>query len=411
MKQALVFSDRNGAELEPINSRYSPAMLSIGGRPVLENTLILCQQLGIEEVWLVTGANDEGIREYFESGARWSLNILYIRSRRRECPDSVRRRIGSRLAANFIALRGDIYRPLNREYLSSDNTELPGTKRFWIEMTAGEQEQSLAPLTWSEDGQSLPGEPKSPDLLCTLAAYHQLAIGLDKEQLRQSQPGALSQLHHSLIESGNAIIGDFSEVENGCRMTGTNAIGRHCLISRGACLHNTVILDDTFIGPGMSLENCIVDRNRIIRVDLGVTLNVDDPFFASSCTESPFRALVFKALERILAGSFLMALCVGFRPRQPSPVPLRSLLAKAVRGEISLFGKLNSPPEGSEEMPWHSAWQAIPEGAISRSSLVYGMDRDATLTAVAEVELDQPRSLASLIRYTGLYLRACFWAG
>ncbi|UDL07027.1 sugar phosphate nucleotidyltransferase [Marinobacter sp. CA1] len=411
MKQALVFADRDGRELNPLNENYSPAMLPIAGRPVLENTLILCQAAGIDEIWLVTGDNDFELRSYFESGARWSLVIKYLRARAGEHPANVRKRIGSRLDSGVVVLRGDIYRSLDLLTKApdgqSDTSEFKRELYDWI--SEHHVNQNLDPLAWPPSSNTAEFSGEAHHLIKSLKDYHYLATNESASAVELIQPGAQSDLHHSSIESGTTTLGDYSRVEIGARLNGNNAIGSSCLISRGAALENAVIMNGSFVGSGMQLSNCIVDHSRVMRVDLGVCLDVEDPFFVSSNANPINTSFVLIVFQQALAAVLLLLTHCGVGFFNPTPEHRRCTqrrLARACKGEIRLFGRpRTTAPDISPNMPWTEAYLAVPEGAISPAELQFGSNASPTVISLAEIESNRPLSISVVARLTCAYFR------
>lgn len=83
IKKALIPAAGKGIRAYP-KSRYIPkAMIEIGGKPLLENTiLILRDQMEIRDIIIIVGHLAERITDYFGDGHRWGINIRYV-----NCPD------------------------------------------------------------------------------------------------------------------------------------------------------------------------------------------------------------------------------------------------------------------------------------------------------------------------------------
>ncbi|MBU2955905.1 sugar phosphate nucleotidyltransferase [Marinobacter sp. F3R08] len=420
MKQALVFADRSGDELFPLNEHFSPAMLPVAGHPVLEYTLDRLQSRGIEQVFLIVPANDTQIRHYFETGVRWSLSIQYLSARSDDTPDRVRARLGGSLNAPFAALRGDVWRSPSS---SGQDESAP-----YCGISEGYRNQyelwhntnnSLEALVWEKTaGQSTESTSSQCGFrgLTSLTEYHQLATASAdpgwwpssagrSEDLRS---GALTRVHPVSLRDGFSCVGDFSMIELGAELSGLNSIGNHCFVARGAALKNAVILDNTFVGAGMRVENAIVVQQRVIRVDLNATLDIRDSFFLAPNRSKAAKNTIYQLLERVLAGLLLIAGFITSRIRQEprrqslERVQAHQDLKHALLGKIRLFGRPQSSrisdQLAGENYPWHEQFQNLPIGALSPASLVYPDATDPVLLSLAEIELNDRSSLRTLLK-------------
>ncbi|MBZ0333426.1 sugar phosphate nucleotidyltransferase [Marinobacter sp. AL4B] len=418
MKQALVFADRSGTELSPLNEHYCPAMLPVSGRPVLEHTLTHLQQAGVEQIFLVVPNGDISIRNYFENGARWSLDIRYLNARESDSTDRVRVRLGNSLAAPFIAIRGDVWRS---ELRSVSEAAAPYCK-------VSDQQGNLFEL-WHNDQNSLDALDWSPksnqahthrqnivdfDPLCHLNNYHQLVTSmvLDKASMHSTLAplalslGAQTRVHPMSVNDGTTTVGDFSCIEIGAQLSGTNYVGRHCFIARGAALKNTVILDKTYVGAGMSLENAIVVQQRVVRVDLNASLDIKDSFILASNRQPWLKKWSYLTAERVVAFALLLAagvvnaLSLRIYNHSLTSRPSRNALYAAVTGKIRLFGRQPCTEDMSgltASYPWVAQYYKLEPGALSPAKLAYPYTEDPILLTLAEIELSKKDSWKALM--------------
>ncbi len=420
MKQALVFADRLGEELVPLNEHYAPAMLPVAGHPVLEYTLDRLQSAGVEEVFLVVPAGDTQIRNYFEGGVRWSLTIHYLSARADDTPDRVRLRLGNALEAPFAALRGDVWRCPSSIKLddSAPFCGLSERARNQYELWCNTS-NSLQALAWQKPtGQaSLSESPRGRIYgLVSLVDYHQLATAsadpawwpvAHRRAGSGLYSGALSRVHPASYRNGHSCIGDFSLIELGAELSGLNAVGHHCFVARGAALNNAVVLDNTFVGAGMRVENAIVIQQRIIRVDLNATLDIQDAFFLAPSRTKRTTELLYRSFERLLAVillglSLTASLMRGADQNYLTRFEVRRALRQTLAGRLALFGRPQSSRISDqlnhEDCPWLTQFQSISVGALSPAALAYPGAKDPVLLSLAEIELYAPLSLRALLK-------------
>ncbi|QSP93981.1 NDP-sugar synthase [Marinobacter salinisoli] len=410
--QALVFADRTGEELAPVNELYCPAMLPVGGIPVLEHTLVQLQGAGITEVFLVVPTGDTHIRSYFEDGARWSLQLYYLVASTADTPDRVRARLGRNLAEPFAALRGDVWR---KELSAPEENCAPYCTLSNAKTTRFElwnvRSNSINALCWSAASDAPMSGAKTDDdfsELGSLREYHRIATATANVSAGQSgeagsrglQVGALSKAHAVSLRDGRTLVGDSCQLEAGVELSGNNAIGNGCVIARGASIKNSVILDHTYIGHGMRLENAIVVKQRVIRVDIGATLDVQDSFFLASSQFDLGQGFFGRMVERFIALALIpLSVLCRFFPQSSDRVLARQhtpkLLWHVVAGRLRLFGRPQSAPIADqlakEGLPWSVEYQRLETGAFSPAELHYRGSEDANLLSLAEIELAQIR--------------------
>ncbi|WP_417536689.1 hypothetical protein [Methylophaga sp.] len=412
MKQALVFADRLGEELSPLNDHYCPAMLPVSGCPVLEHNLAYLQHAGVEQVFLVIPNGNTSIQNYFESGARWSLDIRYLSARASDSADRVRVRLGSWLEAPFMAIRGDVWRS-GLTSISEDAAPYCGLsdqQGNQYELWHNDQ-NSLDTLNWSNS--SLPTLPQSRhssyfDPLCHLNDYHQLVMSRVRHESSMAplDLGAQTRVHPMSVTDGTTTVGDFSCIEIGAQLSGINSVGRHCFIARGASLKNTVILDKTYVGAGMSLENAIAVKQRVIRVDINASLDINDSFILASNRDPWLQQMAYRATERALAVVLLVmaglvsALSLGLYAHSVASRDNRAALYSALTGKLRLFGRAPCTDEMSPlsgDYPWAAHYNKLEPGALSPAKLVYPGTKDTVLLSLAEIELCKTDSWKALL--------------
>lgn len=67
-----------GKRLYPLTEDCPKPMLKVGGRPILEHILVRCLNAGFYRIFISTHYLPEVIRDYFQDGSKWGLDIQYI---------------------------------------------------------------------------------------------------------------------------------------------------------------------------------------------------------------------------------------------------------------------------------------------------------------------------------------------
>ncbi|MFT5173797.1 MAG: NDP-sugar pyrophosphorylase family protein [Gammaproteobacteria bacterium] len=300
--QAVIFADRHGAELAPLCQAQCPALLSVANRPLLQYTIEDLATAGVTDILLVVSDNAARIEALFGDGAMWGVRIRYLLSRGEESPQRVLTRFATLLQTPFLAARGDVLRSAAcTELLSAAESRTGpvigarlGTAQIGLCLVR-EWPAALPGLAWPlghTDPHTEACAPLKHALfapLDSLACFHKSALQMagsgDKhlpapgvEHAPGLRAGRLSQIHPQNQTSGGHIaIGEQAWVHGTARLMGLCVIGSDCYIDRGVQIHNTVVMPGTYIGENLQIENAIIDGNRLIRIDLGIEIEIDEP--------------------------------------------------------------------------------------------------------------------------------------
>ena len=77
--KALVLAAGKGSRMGPLTDQFPKHMLPFAGKPILEWTIeLLRDDLKIDDIVIVTGFNEEVIRDYFGNGRKFNVNIWYL---------------------------------------------------------------------------------------------------------------------------------------------------------------------------------------------------------------------------------------------------------------------------------------------------------------------------------------------
>lgn len=76
--KAIVLAGGKGVNLSPFTATRPKPMINVGGRFILENTIGLLKESGINVINIVVGHKADAITKYFEMGTDFGVNIHYI---------------------------------------------------------------------------------------------------------------------------------------------------------------------------------------------------------------------------------------------------------------------------------------------------------------------------------------------
>ena len=67
-----------GTRLAPLTDNCPKPLLKVGDKPILETIILECIKYGFHNFYISTHYKPEAIREYFEDGSKWGINITYV---------------------------------------------------------------------------------------------------------------------------------------------------------------------------------------------------------------------------------------------------------------------------------------------------------------------------------------------
>lgn len=79
--KAVILAGGLGLRIREVVKDVPKPMAMVGGRPFLEYLIIQLRQWDIRDIVITTGYKGELIKDFFKSGEKWSVNILYSEER------------------------------------------------------------------------------------------------------------------------------------------------------------------------------------------------------------------------------------------------------------------------------------------------------------------------------------------
>ena len=76
--KAVILAAGEGTRLRPFTFTRPKHLLPIIGKPLLEHTIDSLKNIGIKDIVIVIGYLEEMIREFFEDGSKYDVNIEYV---------------------------------------------------------------------------------------------------------------------------------------------------------------------------------------------------------------------------------------------------------------------------------------------------------------------------------------------
>ncbi len=295
--QTIILADRNDESLRPLNYRTSVALLPVVGKPVIEFCIEALHDAAIDSATIIVNARDRSAADILGTGARWGMDLKYVFSEGdQDIAELAAGVYGDRFDERLV-VRGDMLwnadiGQILKRVQSTAHTNVSGTSggigvMSWCRHSnLGQGAAYASPEVFSPDAVF---EVSRTDInrLASINDFHRanvelLASGRSNRRPRGRDLGDGlirdfdSQAKGAVLRHGRASVGRRSRIHHSVRLDGNVVIGDRVVVDRNVTLENTVVLPDTYIGEWVSLKNALVQGNTIVRVDTGMTMQVND---------------------------------------------------------------------------------------------------------------------------------------
>jgi len=302
--QALILADRDGSELEPLAGGLLPALLPVGGKPVIQHCIEDLWEAGVREALVAVPAGDRTIERELGSGQRFGLALRYVDVAEGACPGEVLAIAGKAMQPPLVLARGDVLRGRSARALLDAAS---GVESDIVHGTIGSRPAGIAllrrrcrsvnQLDWSllRSGGSSGQTPcvelgdvgfaalESLQSLfeACLAALANGYAGLLTDGRPAGGSGlsvaARASIARSVHLTGIARVGRGADLHDDVELAGQVEVGDRCVIDTGAQLIDAVVLPGTYVGRGVRLQNAIAHGAWLYRADLDTCQRVEDP--------------------------------------------------------------------------------------------------------------------------------------
>jgi NDP-sugar pyrophosphorylase family protein len=303
--RALVFLDRPGAALAPLDQQYAPALLPLADKPLVLHRLEEIIGAGVTECIFVLAEHADRLENLLGGGERWGGRFRYALSRGGEAPSQVWPRIKLDGDQPLLALRADllvgpcIMRFLDHAQGMAGTTVLGAAadpRASLLLLRAGHPGAGplLELLHWPRPAAAavehvvdLGDVAVNP--IDSLGEYHRASRDLVAGRLpglaasgREVALGLTAGRRAAVVarslKQGQAYVGENSRVSADAELLGEVVIARDVVVDRGATIADSVILPHSYIGELVEVSNAIVAHDVLVRVDTGAVLKVADAF-------------------------------------------------------------------------------------------------------------------------------------
>ena len=151
-------------------------------------------------------------------------------------------------------------------------------------------------------------------------------------------------MHPTVSVTPPVYIGQNCRIGKGVQIGPNVCVGRGCLIDQHTTISNALIMPGSYVGQALTLEDAVVDRNRMVSVKIGQSVSVADNFILGMVRERRLWPRVGQAFCRVSA-LILLLLCL--------PLMLVTMLVlKLARGRVFYRRQVIQLPAPQDETRW-----------------------------------------------------------
>lgn len=278
--------------LAPLLERRPFPLLPVGNRPLLDALFRALAEAGQPAAELFLHGDPRRVRPYVDDGHAWGLRL--------RC-HSVRE--PAALLAEPLRAATVLHGP----GVVASLALLPERLTAWLADGATvplvDAEGQLVAARFEADGaivgadtpQTMPADAliDSPAALWRL---NQALLATLEGRPRPERPlspgvrvGNPARVAASARLSAPCLIGEHAWVDAGAAIGPATLLGRGVAVGADSQLDGCLVLEESYLGPGSTLSRQIVDGNRVIDVDSGVCVYIDDPALFAARSRSAYR--------------------------------------------------------------------------------------------------------------------------
>lgn len=350
------------ASLAPLLERRPFPLLPVTNRPLLDALFRALAEAGQPAAELFLHGDPRRVRRYVDDGHAWGLRLRCHSVREPAALLAEPLRAAAVLnGAGIVASLAVPPERLARWLAAGANVPLvsaDGQLQAARFDAAGELLGADTPETLAVDGLL-----DSPAALWRLNQQALTALDGRPRPERPLAPGVLvgnpARVAASARLTAPCLVGEHAWVDGGASIGPATLLGRGVAVGADSQLDACLVLEESYLGPGSTLSRQIVDGNRVIDIDSGVCVYIDDPaLFAARSRTAYRRTLATFLLEGALSIAALLLAAL--------PLLLHALVA-LLRGRA----------------PWQRETRQLPDRRALDGSLLFKPITLWTLTGTA----------------------------
>jgi hypothetical protein len=354
----------HSSAMHGLDAKRSLALLPVGDRPILQHIVEALVAQKITKIELIVDHAPETVEALLGNGDRWGCKFRYHLAAQAERPYRSLKIIPELKTESWALIHAESFpcvafpsTPFDKPALyygpatysldvpiESQASQWKGTAMF----PSGAFPEQICNLTREECFAHLEG----------LAAGEQASVVNSSSWLDASSPGALLHSQMLLLErrldglmlsgterepgvwvSRNVVIhpsvqlvaplyiGPNSRLNRGVRFGPNAVIEGECIVDTNTSIQHSLITAGSYIGEALELDSAVVDRNLLMNVRLGTSVNIMESFLIGGLKRQRRQNLIVRI------GQSLLAVVVGLLLL---PITLLAALYYAVVREMTL---------------------------------------------------------------------------
>jgi NDP-sugar pyrophosphorylase family protein len=354
-------------EMHGLDAQRSLSLLPLGDRPMLQHIVESLVAQGVTSIELIVGHAPEQVEALLGNGDRWGCSFRYHLEVQPKRPYRSLKIIAQTKTEPWVLVHGEHYPclelasgPINKAvlYYGALNGQSNGSSNGHGPTTSTWRGTAVFPAgNWSEIFANQTAE-ELREYLERMVSNAEASVVSTAAWIDASTPGALLETQTRLLEkrldgllisgterqpgiwiSRNVVIhpsaelvaplyiGPNSRINSGVKLGPNAVISGECIVDTKTTIEHSLVIAGSYIGESLELNKAVVDRNLLINVRLGTSIDIRESFLLGGLKQ-PQRQNWF---GRVLGAMLALVLVLLFLP-----ITLLSLLYFALVRRFSL---------------------------------------------------------------------------
>ena len=289
--KAIIIAEHSEFELSPLTKRIPHALLPVAGKSILMHALEILHRGSIRRVDVIAPTLHDRLRRATDTGPLLGMEVSFMSDSSQlsrasehclivglthildEDWEQVLARLGDLMVHALIPIRMTV---------SATPVALLQPPKSSIEISNN----------WSDihrtEAIHLPIGPGRVMSVSSISEFHRANFNLLRGDYRHLKPAGREYVagHRASprarfdarsLKTEVGYFGSRCRVDKTAGLSGQVVIGNRAVVSKGARISDSVVLDQSYVGANTDCSRAIIDRNLLIKVDTGVCLELEDP--------------------------------------------------------------------------------------------------------------------------------------
>lgn len=324
---AVIIATGQNPELAPLTDWYPTPLLPVVDRPFIQHVVEYLIDQGVTDFDFILSHLPEKLETLLGDGQRWGSTFRYHLIRDPYHPYQVLRHI-SLPDTPIVLAHADrlpecqIVSDKNKSNIFCHTSAVDGTMKWtgWAWLTPSDYaalpentdeaalEQVLLTSAEADQIGAVPRLLSTQSFTELLTSNHQVLSGdfpvrlLTGTQLEEGIWISRNvNLHPTARLTAPLFIGENSRIGPGVQLGPNTVVSHDCILDSQCRAENALIIQGSYIGESLELDEVIVDRNRLINVRVGAAISISDNFILGSLSDGQVRHWTRRKSSQIMA--------------------------------------------------------------------------------------------------------------